>query len=295
MSSELGNSLRMLVGQVDVAERLQHDPVGFVHRYRSQEDVEVAAFFASQLAFGRVASFSAPLRQILDEADSVGGPRRWIECFDANQPGVLGSLQYRWIRPDDFVVVTAALRDLLSGGRLLASHFVGEDAQSVLTTGIAALHAACQDQGGGPLTRGQKAFLASPVAGSACKRWCMFLRWMVREADGIDFGVWTHLPPSQLIIPVDTHVHRIAQLVGLTDRRTANWRTAVAITDALKAFDSADPVRFDFALAHLGISGACRSAFDAEICPNCALLKLCRVARQARAREPDGPRTEVRK
>jgi hypothetical protein len=95
----------------------------------------------------------------------------------------------------------------------------------------------------------------SPASGSACKRLCMFLRWMVRPADGIDLGLWKAIPPRKLIIPVDAHIQRISRFLGLTQRKQADWRMAQEITAALKKFDSDDPVKYDFSLCHIGISG----------------------------------------
>ena len=69
-----------------------------------------------------------------------------------------------------------------------------------------------------------------------------------------DLGLW-NIPPSKLIIPLDVHIHRIAQLIGLTRRRDASWKTAVEITSNLRRIHPEDPIRYDFVLAHLGISG----------------------------------------
>lgn len=95
----------------------------------------------------------------------------------------------------------------------------------------------------------------SPESGSACKRMNLFLRWMVRPADGLDLGLWKSLSPSRLIIPLDTHISRIAHQLGLTKRTSGDWRTAEEITESLRHFDPEDPLRYDFALCHLGISG----------------------------------------
>jgi uncharacterized protein (TIGR02757 family) len=103
----------------------------------------------------------------------------------------------------------------------------------------------------------------------------MFLRWMVRRG-APDLGVWTHLDPAALTMPVDTHVLRIAQLTGLTTRKTADWKTAVEITDRLRAYAPEDPTRFDFALAHLGISSGCTGQKSAA-CDGCALKLVCRI------------------
>jgi endonuclease III len=98
---------------------------------------------------------------------------------------------------------------------------------------------------------------------------------MVRPADGVDLGLWTRLDPARLVMPVDRHVQRIAPLIGLVPRADGSWRSAVAITRALAALCPEDPVRYDFALAHLGISDGCRGAFHADVCPGCPVRPVC--------------------
>jgi uncharacterized protein (TIGR02757 family) len=131
-------------------------------------------------------------------------------------------------------------------------------------------------------------FLSRPSKGSACKRLNMFLRWMARPADGVDFGLWTFLPPSKLIVPLDTHVLRISRYLGLTRRRTGGWETAKAITRRLAEADPDDPLKYDFALCHLGISGRCPTARVAAACRVCPLLAECAKGR-ALTRPRRGP------
>lgn len=95
--------------------------------------------------------------------------------------------------------------------------------------------------------------LPSPAAGSACKRLNMYLRWMVRNDDSIDLGIWKSVSPSKLIIPVDTHIASIARQLKLTSRNSADWLMAEEITDVLRQIDPADPVRFDFSLCRAGM------------------------------------------
>jgi uncharacterized protein (TIGR02757 family) len=99
-------------------------------------------------------------------------------------------------------------------------------------------------------------FWARPSTGSACKRINLFLRWMVRH-DAIDPGGWTAIPCRQLVVPLDTHTIRTGRCLRLTRRATPGWKMAVDITDALRRLDPDDPVRYDFALCHLGMMGAC--------------------------------------
>ena len=117
--------------------------------------------------------------------------------------------------------------------------------------------------------------LADPRRGSACKRWNLYLRWMVRPADGVDMGLWTGVDPAHLVIPVDTHVARIARFVQLTQRATPDWIMAEQITDALRVFDPRDPVKYDFAISRLGILNICRSKREISICSQCPLDPIC--------------------
>lgn len=93
-----------------------------------------------------------------------------------------------------------------------------------------------------------------------------------------DLGLWP-IEPQSLIIPLDTHVHRIARMVGLTRRTDGSWRTAAEITSNLKRIDPDDPVRFDFVLAHLGIDGRCKGKKVDAICKECMLVPVCNTGR----------------
>ncbi|HEY6837754.1 MAG TPA: DUF2400 family protein, partial [Geobacteraceae bacterium] len=117
-------------------------------------------------------------------------------------------------------------------------------------------------------------FFPSPASGSACKRLCMFLRWMVRPADGIDLGLWHDVSPTKLVIPVDAHIQRIGRYLGLTTRKQADWKMAREITAALRRLDPADPVKYDFSLCHLGISEGC-SGRDRLRCRACPIGEIC--------------------
>jgi uncharacterized protein (TIGR02757 family) len=117
-------------------------------------------------------------------------------------------------------------------------------------------------------------FFPRPSTGSACKRLNLFLRWMVRR-DAIDLGVWTRVPASKLIVPLDTHVIRLGRCLRLTDYVSPGWKMAADITRALRALDPEDPVRFDFSLCHVGMMNACgfgRKQGDTQ----CPLKGLCR-------------------
>ena len=273
----------LLVGRDD-ADRLKHDPLQTPHRYTDPRDQEVAALLASTLAFGRVSAFMPVLERILAMADARGGPRAWVEGFREADADELAPLVYRWNRGPDFALLARALRRVLAregrlGAVLERSHRRSHpDIEPALTAGIAALRAAAEAEAGaafGTLRQGFRMMLSSPEEGSACKRWNMLLRWMVRPT-WPDLGLWA-LPPEKLILPLDTHTLSLSGMLGLTRRTDSSWRTAREITRNLARLDPSDPVKYDFALAHLGISGECQKAHVPSICARCPVVSVCQI------------------
>lgn len=278
----LGPALDHLVATTDPAARLARDPLRFARRFSSPADQELAGLFAALLAFGRVAAFGPVLTRLFDHAADRGGPAAWIDGFSTADAARLGPLVYRWVRGPHLVDLCLSLQALRARHGSLRAAALALDPPGAPTLGplaralSAALHAGLP----APAPRALKMLLGPPGGASAGKRWCLYLRWMVRPpgpgAAGVDLGLWP-LPPSRLVIPLDTHVHRIARLVGLTARADPSWATAVEITGALARFSREDPTRYDFALAHLGISGDCTSTFQPAVCGACPLRGVCTV------------------
>jgi uncharacterized protein (TIGR02757 family) len=284
--------LDALRAATDVEARLRADPLAFARRYPDPRDAEIAGLVAACLAFGRVDLFRPVLARLFEAADARGGPRAWVERFDPERDGEpVRPLVYRWNRGPDFVLLAATLQGVIARHGGLEPLFDGwhpdhGDVRVILGAAIAELRAEALRQARrcglratsfAELPRGFRYFLPSPADGSACKRWNMYLRWMVRPADGVDLGLWRSIPPSALVMPLDTHVARISRFLGLTSRKDDSWKTAAEITAALKRLDPQDPVRFDFAISHLGISGGCKGRYSAEVCPSCPLFSLCTV------------------
>ncbi len=281
----LGAHLEALNAATDVHARREADPVGVVHGFADARDREVAAVFAALLAFGRVAAFRPVVGQLMAVARAHGGPYAWVRTPVAAWLPAVRPLVYRWNRGPDFALLAAALGRLLASGGTLEDQLPRTGTLDDALAGfVRALRSAAVDAApevlGGPrdeasLPRSFRTLVPDPADGSACKRWWMLLRWLVRPADGVDLGLWTSRSPRELTIPLDTHVSRISRLVGLTRRTDASARTARDITATLRRIDPADPIRFDFALAHLGIAGTCRARFDSAICPACPLRPVC--------------------
>lgn len=96
---------------------------------------------------------------------------------------------------------------------------------------------------------------------SPYKRYNMWLRWMVRDSD-IDLGVFKNIDKSNLILPLDTHTHKVAQAIGLCDRKSYDYKAAELISNNLAIFDPNDPIKYDFALYRIGQSGALKGFLE---------------------------------
>jgi uncharacterized protein (TIGR02757 family) len=264
------------------------DPIQIVRRYPRVDDREIVAFVAAGLAFGRVASVMNSVEALCQVLGTR--PARYVREFEPARDGApLQRLVHRWTRGRDFVALVCVLRDLLeTHGSLEAAMAGGLDPASP-TVGAAlerfgSLARTCDVRAAYgrhvPARAGVWYFFARPSAGSACKRLNLFLRWMVRQ-DRVDPGGWTRLRPADLIVPLDTHTIRAGRCLGLTRRATPGWAMAREITDALRRCDPDDPVRYDFALCHLSMMGACgwRTSRGNRQCP---LGAYCRPAKPER-------------
>lgn len=261
--------------------RLAHDPVAFPHRYSDPMDIEVVGWLAAALAYGNVTAFSAVIEKWLVLTD--GAPYRYFLNFQTDQERPrYANLYHRFATASDLFAFALMTHRILqthgSLGQIFAEGFDegDDDIHPALTRFVDAV----RQQFEGQITPGLRHLLPSPEGGSACKRLNLYLRWMVRPADGIDFGLWTRIPPNRLLVPLDVHTFRIYRYLGLTRRKGANWKTAREITQILRQIDPTDPVGYDFALCHLGMSGDCPAIGQRDRCQVCPLLTTCQRGRR---------------
>ena len=273
------------------AETVGTDPILFVGRYAEDEDREVAGWIASAFAYGQVPVIQANVGRLLE----VLGPRPasfldGVRDFRALARGPLRGFRHRFHgAADASALLYAIARAREAGGGSVRAFF--ESAQRKEDADVSGLLSRCVGSLTGldyrpalgvrrlPDRSPVRFFFPDPAAGSACKRWNLYLRWMVRR-DALDFGIWRGIPTEHLVVPTDTHVHRIARRLGLTRRRTADWKTAREITDALARFDAKDPVRFDYALCRIGILDICRPSPSLCRCGDCPVQPACSLGRR---------------
>lgn len=267
----LHRALDHLLADADYAAHVDNDPLGHVRAYRRKADQEVAGLVAATLAFGGVTQIRRSVARVLSALGSH--PAETLRADDRAFRRALKGFVHRVYREHDLLsMLDNAARVLRDHGSLadrMGAHFQATgDLREALT------RFADELRGPDP-SRGLAHLIPDPRAGSACKRLHLYLRWMVRPADGVDLGVFKSIAPAHLLIPVDTHILRISQNLGLTQRRTADWRTAEEITTVLRRFDPEDPVKYDFAICHFGVSQSCPSRPDASVCRGCHARVVC--------------------
>lgn len=266
------------------------DPIAFVSRYEEAEDREVVGWIASAFAYGRVETIQTTVERIL----ATLGPRPartldGIEDFARFSSERLAGFRHRFHGAEDagalLFAIASARREAGSVRAFFARELREEDRDvaGLLSRAVARIDAFDfrPALGRQRMSEGHPArfFFPDPAAGSACKRWNLYLRWMVRK-DLLDFGLWPEIGAARLVIPTDTHIHLIARRLGLTRRRAADWRTAREITDRLARLDPADPVRFDYALCRIGIFGICQPVASRSRCGECGASEACATGRR---------------
>ena len=266
-------------------DRVKADPVEFAHRYSDPRDVETVALLSASLAYGRADLFKPKIASILQGLGPH--PARAMAALDvAGAKRLLTGFVYRFNLPSDVAVLLLGMgRTLENHGSLEAAFVAGRDGswQSTIARFAKGLRVAAPEneivRSLGPI-RGLHHLLPFAEAGAA-KRLNLYLRWMVRGPDQIDFGIWKTIAPADLVIPLDTHVMRISKWLGLTKRSTIGWATAQEVTASLRQLDPLDPVRYDFALCHYGMSGACPAKPIKANCLQCPLKSACKIGSAA--------------
>ena len=248
MQKNIEPTLEKIYKKYNKREFVHPDPLEFLFSYKNIRDREIVALIASSLAYGRVA-------QILKSVSSV--------------LKTLTPSPYQFLMKTSFQSLSSTFkgfRHRFADGRQLSSllfgakktiaeygslnrcftHTLASDDSTIINalTFFSNKLNSCRSTPGH--------LVALPQRGSACKRMNLFLRWMVRR-DDVDPGGWDDVSPSKLIIPLDTHMYRIGLLLGFTDRRQMDMRTALEITSGFQKFIPNDPVKYDFALTRFGI------------------------------------------
>jgi uncharacterized protein (TIGR02757 family) len=227
---------------------IEADPISVPHRFSKLQDIEISGLFAATLAWGHRSMIIRNAARIVEGMDNA--PHDFILHYHESD-------LKRFLT---FVHRTFSATDLLYFIQFLKHHYDEHDSLETAfstpgysnpTVRQALEHFHNYFFSLPEFPARTRKHVATPARGSACKRLCMYLRWMVRRGP-VDFGLWESINPAELICPLDTHVARVASRLGLLTKEKADWKAAVELTDNLRRLNPHDPVRYDFALFSLG-------------------------------------------
>lgn len=253
MKVELKKLLDEKFRQYNQLSFIANDPISIPHRFTKKQDIEIAGLFAAVFSWGNrktIINKSNELMYLMDDS-----PHQFITQHKESDLKKLLKFKHRTFNTTDLLYFIHFLKHWYSKNKSLETAFSNGLKKNDETVENALIH--FHDQffslTDSPI-RTEK-HISTPVRNSSCKRLNMYLRWMVRSDNkGVDFGIWKSIKTSQLIVPLDVHVQRVALQFGLMKRETADWKAATELTATLKSFDIMDPTKYDFALFGMGVN-----------------------------------------
>ena len=230
--NELDTCLCKWAEEYHCSDFIAADPVQFPHRYTVKEDIEISGLLTAVLSFGN----RIQILKKADELDRIMGHApltyvlsgKWRDDFPESD----GRSFYRMLSYADVRGYFEKLYRVYAAGKTL------EDA--------------LKEYKGIPMQ--QLCSFLGVSDRSPQKKLNMFLRWMIRTGSPVDFGIWRTMSASQLVIPLDTHVCRVAYQLGLTESASFSLNNAKKITVALEKVFPGDPCLGDFALFGYGVN-----------------------------------------
>ncbi len=231
-------------------EFIQTDPLQVLHQFDKKEDIEIAGFLTATIAWGQRKTIIRNAYRLMKLMENH--PFEFLTVSSQREWSGMQRFVHRTFQPTDLNYFLDALRRVyLNEGGL----------EKIFSDGFE------NDKIFGAIMNFRKVFLqwypekrtlkhvSNPEGGSAAKRLNLFLMWMCRKDNlGIHFGLWDRISPSELIIPLDVHVGRVARRIGLLERKANDWKAACELTMKLRELDPADPVKYDFSLFGIGMN-----------------------------------------
>ncbi|MCB0736042.1 MAG: TIGR02757 family protein [Bacteroidetes bacterium] len=245
--SQLCELLNQKAAEFNNPSFIENDPICIPHHFSKKADIEIAGFFAATFAWGQRITIINKARELMELMDMA--PHEFVVHHTPSDLEKLIGFKHRTFNSEDLNHFLSFLKQHYQKHNSLESAFLnGSTPNERLTQFHNYFFAECE-----PKFKTRK-HVATPARNSTCKRLNMYLRWMVRQDDqGVDFGIWNGIKPSELLCPYDVHVDRMARKYGLVTRKQIDWQTVIELTNNLKKFDPEDPVKYDFALFGMGV------------------------------------------
>ncbi len=275
MRKDLQEILWSYADKYRVVEFLEDDPLQIPHRFSRKEDIEISGFFSAIMAWGQRKTIINSSTELIRRMDNA--PFDFVLNFSKSDLSTFKGFVHRTLNSDDVIFILDRFQSLYKEGKSLESVFHNSNIQEIkdpsdihdknnliedlasksvifyrenrVKNGLSSFYDWMFIEG----ENRTKKHISDPRKKSACKRLNMFLRWMVRENDGLDFGIWKSISPSELMMPLDVHVLRMTEKLGIVENLKGNWDGCEHLTSIFREIHPEDPTLFDFALFGLGV------------------------------------------
>jgi uncharacterized protein (TIGR02757 family) len=252
MNKELIYFLNKKVDEYNQPFFIEADPISIPHAFSKKQDIEVAGFFAAIFAWGNRTTIINKSHELMSLMDN--SPHDFCVNHSDNDVKKLLHFKHRTFNPTDVLYFVDFFQHHYLENVSLETAFTRSMKKDDVNienalNGFYQYFFSLEN-----VPKRTMKHIASPAKNATCKRLSMYLRWMVRkDKNGVDFGLWKNIKPSQLIVPLDLHVARVARHFKLLDRKATDWQAAVELTNTMKILDKNDPAKYDFALFALGV------------------------------------------
>ena len=247
--TELKDFLDYKVEQYNTPEFITDDPISIPHRFKRKEDIEIAGLLVSTISWGSRKGIVKSGNRMIDILGE--SPFDFVMSHNRTQLARLEGFVHRTFNDADLAYFIRALKHVYEAKGGIESIFHAHAEKESLQRAINQFKAIFFE-----LQHPERTLkhIGDPIKGSAAKKMNMYLRWMVRkDKNGVDFGIWQTVKPSQLSCPLDVHSGNVARKLGLLKRKQNDAVALAELDKALRQLDKRDPVKYDFALFGLGI------------------------------------------
>ena len=236
--------------QFNNVDFIQTDPISIPHLFTKKEDIEIASLLVATIAWGQRFSIIKNGHKLMELMNQE--PHDFILNYSKKDEKRFNDFVHRTFNSGDCIFFLQALKHIYQKHGGLESAFSKSFSEKEPNIKLDIINFRTLFLKPAHLHRIEK-HISNPAAKSSAKRLCMFLRWMVRQDKfGVDFGIWKHIKPWQLCLPLDLHTGNVSRKLGLLKSKQNDWQAVEEITNVLKSFDSKDPIKYDFSLFGLG-------------------------------------------
>ena len=247
--SELKDFLDEKVLQYNTLDFIESDPVQIPHLFTQKEDIEIAGFLNTTIAWGNRKMIIKNSHRMMELMGNT--PYDFVMSHSDEDLARLETFVHRTFNGHDFIGFIKSLQNIYKNHDGLEAVFAKHQETNSMQKSISEFKKTFFDIP--HLARTQK-HISDPLNNSAAKRINMYLRWMCRQDNkGVDLGIWKTISPALLSCPLDVHSGNVARKLGLLTRKQNDGKALFELDLKLREFDSNDPVKYDFALFGLGV------------------------------------------